>query len=420
MRTLFTIALFPLLLTACLFPKSEVKDLSGFGRDEFGLTVDWLMEGQKRLEPTLKAIRILKPSGEIYRSDGAVTLPAAVPQSLILMGEFSEAQINDEVDFIRASVRLSGRKISIPAQLVSDDPFEGKRRLTFQVTGLNAAFRAEKSTQGLLQIEIFSRSKRVGILETGIRTPPSAVQVKAIENKEYEASEYLKPIIAGRQMNLVQVLQYENSENLPVQIQIPRRPRGRLTQWVNPITYSQSRCTYSLVNHAHDEILGAEIIVLPLNDRFITEAERSVRVTGIGENSTILPSGRTVEFGIYALGEGADRWMNRGPAKPETRVVSATSACVQRCVRHNCESKPGRDRFSSDSFSIRGCECEERVEEFKSVNITTGTERGTIKLNFLKEATQIPLRFADLAPNRDGEVRFISPLTEVTDVSWLQ
>lgn len=419
MRTLL-IALLPLLFTACLFPKSGVKSYAGFGRDEFGLTVDWVMAGQKRLDPTLKAIRTLRASDAVYRADGAVTLPAAVPQSLILMGEFRNSEFSGEVDFIRAVIRFTEKKIDVPAQLVAEEPFEEKRRLTFQITGLNAAFHAEKSSQGLLQVEIFSRSKRVSILETAVRTPPSAISVKVLPIKEFETSDYLKPIIAGKQLNLVQVLSYENSENLPVQLQTPRRPRGKLTQWVNRIAYAQSRCAFSLENHPRDEILGGEIIILPLNDRFITEADRSVRTTGIGELSSIVPPGGSALFGIYALGEGADHWMNTGPEQPETRTVDATSACVQRCVRRNCEVSAARDHFASTTLRIRGCECEERVEDVKKATITTGIERGAVTLNILKEAAQVPLRFADLAPNRDGEVRLISSLSEAAPVKWLE
>lgn len=415
-------------LSSCAFSKPGSGDAQTFRQSEYGLTVDWLMEGQRQPDPTLKAVRYLLPTGETYRADAPVTLPAAVPQALILMGEFPQAQMNQEIDFLRAVVRFGEKVVYVPAQLVAEEPLSGKRRLTFQVTGLNAAFRSEKSAQGLLRIEIFSHTQRIGILETGVRTPPSDVTVEALDIKAFvtaeangDTSEYLKPIIAGRQLNLVRVLHYANSENLSVQIQTPRHPRGTLTQWVNRIAYSQERCSYSYSNNPEDEVLGADVLILPLNDRFITEAERSVQAPeALGDISTVLSPGGEAHFGLYALGDGADLWMNSGPTGPETRVVDATNFCGKRCVRRNCESKPTRDRFAVAALDILGCECEEYVDVFKTVPVTTGINRGAVSLNIPKDATQTPLRFADLDPHRDGEVRVIPAMSEKSDVTWLQ
>lgn len=414
-------------LAGCAFSKPDDDATQTFAQSEYGLTVDWLMEGETQPDATLKAVRLLNPSGETYKADAPVTLPAAVPQSLILMGEFAQSQISQEIDFLRAVVRFGEKIVYVPAQLVAEEPLGGKRRLTFQVTGLNAAFRTEKSTQGLLHIEIFARSQRIGILEAGIRTPPSDVTIESSDIKAFEASEaqgdtseYLKPIIAGRQMNLVRIQKYANSENLPVQIQTPRRTKGTLTQWVNRIAYSQAECSYSYSNNPADEVLGSDVLILPLDDRFITEAERTVNAPEvIGDISTVLQAGAEAIFGIYALGEGSDRWMNDGPSRAEITGASATASCGSRCIRHECEPTPGRDRFTA-AFTFLGCHCEEHARTYNRVNINTGIDRGAVTLNIPKEVTQTPLRFADLDPHRDGEVRIIPALSKKSDVTWLQ
>lgn len=414
--------------SACSFSKPGSGGAQTFSQSEYGLTVDWLMEGERQPDPALKAVRYLTPSGETYSSDAPVTLPAAVPQSLILMGEFPGAQMNQEIDFLRAVVRFGEKIVYVPAQLVAEESLSGKRRLTFQVTGLNAAFRSEKSGQGILHIEIFARSQRIGILEAAVRTPPSDVTVENVDIKSFEAAktgdevnEFLKPIIRGRQLNLVRVIRYENSESLPVQIQTPRRPKGSLTQWVNRIAYTQARCTYSQSNNPANETLGSDLIILPMNDRFITEAEHSIQTPGtIGDISTVISPGGEALLGIYALGDGANLWMNSGPARPETRIVAATYACVQRCTQHVCEQSGSHDHFAASALTIRGCYCENYVEVFQTVNITAGIDRGPVILNIPKDATQTPLRFADLDPNRDGEVRIIPVLSEKSDVTWLQ
>lgn len=413
--------------SGCL-TKSGVQKKLLFGESEYGLTVDWIMAGQTQSNATLKAVRLLNQSEETYTADAPVTLPAAVPQSLTLMGEFPREQIHQEIDFIRGSIRFGGKTVQLPAQLVNDEDSSKKRRLTFQITGLNAAFRTEKSSQGRLQIEIFSRSRRLGVLETTVRTPPSELKFKEIPIKTWEsmeaqgnASEHLKPIIAGKQINLLRILNFSNSESIPVQIQTPRRPKGSMTQWTNRITYNQALCSYTRSDHPSDDALNDEIIILPLDARFITEAEEIVRTPEMtGNLSTIIQPGRESFFGIYAIGAGATLWMNGGPLKPEVKTVSALARCRQVCRKRVCEPTPRADRFSGSSFLIDSCECEAWVDASIRETITTGVDRGPVLLRFSEETTKTPMRFSDVDPNKDGEIRYMQTLSKESEVTWFE
>lgn len=386
----------------------------------YELTVDWLMSGEVHSDPKLKAVRILNPNGQVYESDGAVTLPAAVPQSLILMSEFSAEQINKKIDFIRADLHFEGRTLQVPAQLVADEHIGLKRRLTFQVTGLNAAFQRDKTLFGTLSIVIFADSQRIGILKAAVRTPPSNVTFQSIPN--FDAKEFLTPVIAGRQMTLVRVLKYSNAEPLPVQIQVPSRPtKAKLTQWMNSISYRQDTCSVAIINNPEVETLSTDVVFLPLDNKFIPEAERLLNAQEItGDVSVVLAPGSETQFGVYAIGPEVDAWANRRAGETDLKTATVVGSCTQRCRDQVCEPRPNRDRFATSEMINRGCECVSYTQTRHNIEITIGTDRHPAILELPTPATSTPLRFADLDPHRDGEVRVMPTLRETTEVSELR
>ena len=174
--------IFLVMLSSCAFSKSDEKQKQSLAQNEYALTIDWLMQDETRPEAVLKAVRPVSVSGETYLANAPTTLPAAVPQSLILRGDFSASQI-PEVNFLRGSIKLSEKSVFVPVQIVGEESINGKKRLTFQVTGLNAAFRTESSNSELLHIEIFGRTQRLAILEVPVRTPPSDLKSEEVPIK---------------------------------------------------------------------------------------------------------------------------------------------------------------------------------------------------------------------------------------------
>jgi len=393
-----------------------------YGENEYGLTIDWVMPGQDQSNTTLKAVRFLNINEKKYSSNAPVTLPAAVPQSLTLMGEFPQEQVDQEINFIRGLIRFGEKTIQLPVQLVSEGHSGKKRNLTFQITGLNAAFQREKSKQGLLQIEIFSRSQCLGILEVVVLKPPSELKIKEITITQADGSEYLRPIIAGRQINLLRILQFSNSESISVQIQTSRRLKGTMTQWTNRVAYNQMECSYTRSDNPNDDILNDDMMIIPFDGRFITEAERIVRSPElVGNISTIIQPGSVASFGIYATGDRATLWMKDGPQKPEIKSVSALAKCRKSCRRRVCESTPHSDRFSGSTLLIKAtCECEEWVDASIRENIATGIDRGPVILRIPEEMTKTPVRFSDVDPNKDGEVRYFPTLSRESEIKWLE
>ncbi len=427
MRNRYTLPLVFALLFGCAFSKTEPPSVTSIlpiqNSPGYELRVDWVLTHERSPDPRLKAIRNLVQTGTQYRSDRPITLPASIPTVLVLKATVASSDLSSEVEFLRGSIQIGNRVVRVPVELSGNQGNSNKTELSIQISGLNAAFRGEESSQGDLKIEVFSRSNVLLTLGAEVRTPPSHVYIEEIPIRTWEDSrrvdtstEFLAPAFDREVFNLLRVVKLSNSEEIPIRIQAQRKLTGRLNQRTESISVSQAECSFTLPRTEGAETLSNDLYLVPLDARFISELQYLTQnPSTTGHSVTLLNPGESIELGIYATGEGADQWMNAGPRPSDYSTIQAVGSCNRRCVDQECDpgGRPG------SLYQLLGCRClrYENRPVYQSAQV--GTVRGSVFLNLEADSQFAQVQFGDLDPLIDGEYRLIRTLSTQNEVSWL-
>jgi len=165
------------ILVGCAFSKTDSPSVSTNlpvqNSPGHELRVDWVLANDHKPDPRLKAIRALNQVGTQYQADRPITLPASIPSLLVLKASVAASDLSSEIEFLRGSVQIGSRVVRVPVELSGNQGTGDSRELAIQISGLNAAFRGEESSQGELKIEVFSRSNVLLSVIAQLRTSPS-------------------------------------------------------------------------------------------------------------------------------------------------------------------------------------------------------------------------------------------------------
>lgn len=428
-----TPALIAFLITGCAFKDSAVDPSVIVTADPgYQVSVDWSKSPADRLGARLKAIRSLafEPS-QNFRVNDPITLPAELPATLLLGIEVPQGLITDQESlFVRSKVQIGENTVSLIGQVEALDPLDGKKqRLTVALSALDAAFLRSQSQTGLAQIDLYGHDTRIASFHFKLRTPPSQLETNTIELKAWkeESSKarlsMLSPNVSGKRLNLLQVLRLKNQEEVEVEVRLPRRPGARLYQPARAMNYRDTGCNgsgYAVDVSPREDSMADDVLLLPQNERLLVEATNSLANPKLQDSVTlVLKPGESKDIGVYAVGSGANTWMDQGPIGSATQQITVPSDCYEVCIAWEDTCPKCFMKYPEpDEFTVQGHFCSATETRRHSANITVGTARDGVVLSLPEEMRSWPIRFSDLDSSRDSESRPLTLLLNVYGVSW--
>lgn len=418
-----------IIVSSCAFKPEAVapQTLTESSETGLSLTADWNSSTDREPESTLKARRtLLTGANSEFAADSPITVPGDVPTQIALSADLPDRVMTEGVEFLRAYVEGKEGRREIHAQWVHRESGEGERkRALFHILGLNTVLSSEQSAFGSLKVELFSPLKRIATVEVPVRTPPSKIDVSLSTPTQWMESgrdkpEVLRaPVVNGTRLNLIRVITLSNQEELPVVVSLPRRPQASLFQWENPMVHQDLGCRgpgYRIDESPRNTQLAQELVVFPMERDFLPEAEKTLKSPNLrGSVTTVIAAGSEARFGIYAIGEGAKRWLDQGPLQAEVRQIEVPTTCYDECVQMECE-RGGRPYLMSLESSMKegdlqlnpmGCHCAMRATRRRRTQVTVGVNRGAVQLRFSPNQQLFSARFGDLTSDRDGEIRLL-------------
>lgn len=416
------------LLTGCAFrssdfgqePLSASKPVAG---STLSLAVDWSQEPDPKLGELLKATRVIEAAEGSFRARGPVTLPVTAVRTLFLGVDLPVEILSEPIRFTRSRYR-SGEVvhsvISEPTQV--DEQFNGKQRVVIQIGGLNALMPQDRSTAGDLEIEIFGTTRRLASFSVELRTPPSRLQIETLSVRDWQSQAsdtqlgLLKFVLAGKRLNMVRALRIRNDEFRQVEILVPRRIEASMVQWTNPMRYRDTGCGYAIEESPSWDSFTDDVLVLPIDERLIPEAEASLGRRELQDRlSLTVPPGEDRLVGTFAIGNGANGWMDSGPAQPILSQATVPNTCYDVCLITDCFHP--REPFNLGLRPQR-CTCIAWETRRHVATVTVGVNRGPVLLNVPPEYTDWSVRYSDRDFTRESEARMLSVLPESSEVSW--
>lgn len=449
------------LFSGCAFRESTTPG----ALPALSVAMDWsgepsvLLLGKK-----LKNTRILSSQGDReFTTQEATTLPISAPKTFYLAVELPAKQMSGPVEFLKTSLKLESGTQDVdshPFEMVSNPASEeavgdDKRRVVVQVAGLNSAFPADRSQEGILTLRFYSKKEFLAQVSVRLRTPPSRLEMRHLHLREWLAERgegqipLDQPEIADKRMNLIRVVRITNQERRRVELQIPRRPRARFRQQTIGLTYRDQGCSFSISERPEWYEMADEVLLLPLNAQFFPQAKESF-TKELPEDlmSLRIESGATADVGLYAIGAPSDQWMSNGPLGPELVQQTVNNGCGRSCDGTECyggrgdmglgrlsspssmsqvtlagfsSASRGRKRFSfkqRNPIQLATCHCVSWTNYRTTAVATLGTNRLPVELDVEDSSRLWPVRFADLDFSLDSETRTMPALETSSQVVW--
>jgi len=387
------------------------------------MQIDWIHEGEKSSDTT-KAVRALSGRANTYKTDTPFTLPAKVPQEIQLTFEILKPNHFDFIEYSKVSFNSSEKTMMLISKIESQEDIINGINLRVKVTNLNAAFLENKSLQGDLKIELYSRSQKVANIIVSLRTPPSLIEMKEyhlseLKEQGFESLEsYFSPIINNQQLNVIRLFKIKNNHEIDIDVTVSKNIKARLYQKSRSLTYAQQKCAYSYYDTPFDEDYSSKVAIFPLDEKFILESHHFIKNTeSFSDSIRRLSPQQEIVYGVFALGVKANDWMKLGPYKSETQQVSINISCKKECTWLECEGGK-KNGFNTLGFELAACVCNSwKYHEIKG-NIMVGTIRDAVFLDIENTNRLVSLRFADLEKSQDFESRYIEHFKNHSEIFW--
>jgi hypothetical protein len=377
--------------------------------------VDWAPQPSPRLGEALKARRhLMRAADDLYQVDKPITLPQDTPATVYVATDYPHDRLAQGIQFARGRVRLGENvyQIVVDASISQDGS-----RVILVMGGVNTLLGRNHTSQGQLTIDLYSEGKKALTVEFTLRTPPANLETAEVSLRDWRASAaaveqgLISSEIGGRRLNLLRVIELRNSEPTDLEFQMPRRPGAALTQYQNSMSHQDYNCGFHYNQNPHTEQLASDVIFLPLGEPFITLAAESMANPEVRDRLPLtIPANGTLRLGVFAVGAGADNWMDNGPGAPSAHNITVYSDCYDYCAEW-VSSGPHRPEHIK-----RDCARWERRRN--STTITVGYDCGPVLLTVPVEFTQIAARYADLDFTMDAETRTFNLVPASSEVIW--
>jgi len=414
MKTVVVLGLFTTLVGCAFQEPRQIDDA------RIRLTADWVSLAGALPRDQVKASRDLIQKSEAFESVGSITVPVLAPEWVVLGATIPEsALLAGAPRFARAFLEIESKTFELPVRLTHAQSTSGLSTLGFQLGGLRALIPDYYSARTLVRLDVFSETQRLTTLTFKVRTPPSQVDKVAGGVKDAQAktkpgeSGLISSRVSGTQFNLIREFTFQNQEDAPIEIQIPRKISGLVRQWVNPITYRDLGCNgqgYAIDENPHLEVLAEKLYLLPMDQTWVVEAERDLRRPDDMEPiMRPLKPADVIRIGLYAVGEKVNNWAEVGPLPRDLRSVTVPGQCYR-----ECDDLLLLDREWPD----RPDRCLRWVHKRRNAQITVGIDRGAVELQFPTGAPRLRYRFADFETNQDSEIREHLLTEDLSVVPW--
>lgn len=379
--------------------------------------VDWAPQPSPRLGETLKARRqLMKAADDLYQVDHPITLPQDTPATVYVATDYPRERLTQGIQFARGRVKLGENvyQIVVEATISQDGS-----RVILVVGGVNTLLGRNHTSQGRIEVDLYSEGRKALGLQFTLRTPPANLETAEITLRDWRSSVdttdqgLISSEIHGKRLNLLRVIELRNGEPTALEFQLARRPGATFSQYQNPMVYHDQNCGYSYQQNPHQEQFAQDVLFLPLGDQLIPEAATSVDNPDLRDRMKLMiPANGTLRIGVFAIGAGADHWIEHGAQGASVSNVTVPSNCYDYCAQWSFEG-PHRGGPSEEK---RDCARWERRRN--SANITVGVDRGPVLLAVPQEFTQFAARYADLDFTMDAETRTFNLVPASSEVIW--
>jgi hypothetical protein len=348
------------------------------------------------------------------------------PERISIGLQVLESELVEEPRFVRGRISVNGLSAVILASLTKFERKDGLVSLEVQIGGLRTVMPTTSSARGRVQLEFFGSTTRQLVVTVWMRTPPSEIKSAPGGRKSSGASSkpgdprIQNPRVYGMQFNLVKVVDFENREDAPVEVQIPRRVEGRFFQEVQRSGWRDLGCRGETQSPGIEHLLypdrigfSESLYLFPVDEQINLEAEKSYWNS---ESLEVMPrfvaAGGTLRVGIFAVGADADDWSERGPRQTQFHRKQVPGACRARCVEWE------EPRCAPHCKFDRAPRCLSWQTWRDPATVTEGYEAKASVLEFSSEPPAFQYRFGDFARHLDGEVRQVRLGEKRLEVNW--
>ncbi len=409
-------------MSGCAFQQPQTIDDA-----RIKLTADWEAGPEGTPSPQVKAARDLYAvSSRSYEAKGFVTLPVVAPERISVGLQVLEPELLEEPRFVRGRISVNGLSAAILASLTKFERKDGLVSLEVQIGGLRTVMPTSSSSRGRVQLEFFGSTTRQLVVTVWMRTPPSEVKSAPGSSKSTGDSNKAgqtpiqNPRVYGKQFNLVQAFDFENREDSPVEVQIPRRVEGRFYQEIQRWGWKDLGCKGEIESpgiephrYADQFFLSDSLYLFPIDELINVEAEKSYwNPESLEVMPRVVAPGRILRVGLFAVGSEAEQWREYGPRTTRLQPKQVPGTCRARCVGWEIP------RCGPYCLMERGPRCRAWEKWRDLATVTEGYEAKGSVIEFSLEPPAFKYRFGDFALHQDGEIRQVSLGEKRLEVNW--
>ncbi len=380
--------------------------------------IDWAPQPSPRLGEELKARRrLMKTADDLYQVDHPITLPQDTPATVWVATDYPRDRLAQGIQFARGRIRLGENvyQIVVEASISQDNS-----RVILVMGGVNTLLGRNHTSQGRIEVDLYSEGRKALSFQFILRTPPANLETAEITLRDWRSSAdtvdqgLISSEIHGKRLNLLRVIELRNSEPTALEFQLARRPGATFSQYQNQMDYHDEGCGYFYQQNPHQEQFAEDVLFLPLGDQLIPEAASSVDNPELHDRLKLnVPANGTLRIGVFAIGAGADYWIEHGARTASVSNITVPSNCYDVCVEREYSGGPHRP----DTDTNKGV-CVRWERRRNSANINVGFDAGLALLAVPQEFTQFAARYADLDFSMDGETRIFNLVPASSEVLW--
>ncbi len=367
----------------CNFTKPATEKQSQVSLGGSTLEIHWRDPGPDRFKISPKVV-LNQKALSLAESDLPITMPEEVPSEAVFHFGLKDAKLASEVDFAIAKIRSEGSESELPVEFLRTEQSEdGTNQVSLRVDGFRSAFPRNKSETKVLAVDLYHHDRRLATFDVSLRTPPSVIlkgwgtqkELWEVRSKEGGVPEaYFAPKIAQSTFVLIGSVIYQNGEDSPIRIEIPRElSEAGLIQRETTRKYIDNGCRNEVRVTPSTVVLGNSLILLPLDNTLPVVAEETIKFgSKAGPLRKVLKPQERVQIGVFTIGAEAETWANSGPFLPDftvQRVPHGMIMCTLGLCRNMCLKTSGSDAISEMDVAIAG----ELKREYH--NETLGTKR---------------------------------------------